>query len=144
MEMIKLKDVTSKQWDTNLMDIIVYLQKSNPLVLLEMNNLMESKYQESFINNKTSIDDNILNIDVPIRDSLLNDEEKEYLNLVVKMFDTQKDIKMYLVKEKTKKHPNMNIIHIYEGNTVVLSSFVLKDKFTGLEFDTIYDLFALI
>lgn len=144
MEMIKLKDVTSKQWDTNLMDIIVYLQKSNPLVLLEMNNFMESKYQESFINNKTSIDDNILNIDVPIRDSLLNDEEKEYLNLVVKMFDTQKDIKMYLVKEKTKKHPNMNIIHIYEGNTVVLSSFVLKDKFTGLEFDTIYDLFALI
>lgn len=144
MEMIKLKDVTPKQWDTNLMDIIVYLQKSNPLVLLEMNNFMESKYQESFINNKTSIDDNILNIDVPIRDSLLNDEEKEYLNLVVKMFDTQKDIKMYLVKEKTKKHPNMNIIHIYEGNTVVLSSFVLKDKFTGLEFDTIYDLFALI
>ena len=109
-----------------------------------MNNLMESKYQESFINNKTSIDDNILNIDVPIRDSLLNDEEKEYLNLVVKMFDTQKDTKMYLVKEKTKKHPNMNIIHIYEGNIVVLSSFVLKDKFTGLEFDTIYDLFALI
>lgn len=144
MEMIKLKDVTPKQWDTNLMDIIVYLQKSNPLVLLEMNNLMESKYQESFINNKDNIADTILDINVPISESLLNDEEKDYLNLVVKMFDTQKDIKMYLVKEKTKKHPNMNIIHIYEGNTVVLSSFVLKDKFSGLEFDTIYDLFALI
>ena len=70
MEMIKLKDVTPKQWDTNLMDIIVYLQKSNPLVLLEMNNLMESKYQESFINNKDNIADTILDINVPISESL--------------------------------------------------------------------------
>ena len=106
-QLIKLKDLTSEQWDKHRNALCnIDKRESCDGCIFQGVNCSDSLFRNSWINNKEKYNDNFLNQEVELH-SILEEKEKEYLRAIITPF--REHVRFFT---KQKYNPDIHCIAI--------------------------------
>ncbi len=148
---IKLKDMTTEQWDKNRISLCkLNMHENCDSCIFKGVNCGESFFRNSWIHHKDLYSDKFLNQEIEINTDILDEEEKEYLSAVLKPFKNKvisiKKLIYDTIFVGSDYHPtysiNIQVKNKFSGFGIqnIQLPFFQNDMYKGMEVDKEYTL----